>query len=656
MVNPMIQNQLKARTSRFLSKGAIIPTPNFFIPLSKGTIPHLTPENAEHSSIPGVFFGLEECLDELANSAIAKGKSRLEDWIAISASVSTILSPRRFRPLKSVSASDSDISIVTSGGVKKLTSELYNSLVTKLQPDAVITLNDNPTSKPGVKRRPKMISRNLNWAKEFLHKQLEQERANAPDIIFPIPDLPNTYLIPMFDKLKELDFGHIKAFAFFGQPVAVPTEFDSIPRISLAPVETPHDILDALENGTDIFVTDLVTKCTDAGIALAFNFKNSESEVKLQIGINMFDISHETNMSPILDDCTCICCRRYSRAYIRHLLSAHELVAWELLQLHNIHVLNSFMSDIRASINKGSFSSNKERFLIQYVNTYPEQQALGPRRRGYQLDMTDSLPLSNRPPWKKLDDDSASANTKTGSIVVTSQTPLKLEADTTKAAADTFQTRSANEDQVVGELVDAFAAKVSTTNDKDSDSELEEELLEALDELDDTAYRSERMQQLKEEFELVQRCKLQNHMNLFTVENEKDVMEMTVKSECVVIHFFHPDFKRCKILDNHLEKLAKKYWETKFVRIEAASAPFLVTKFSLKVLPALLCFKDSVLVDKLIGFSDLGNTDNFDTAAIEFRFKKSGVIKRLKGNEYSYNNLSKIEHISSSDEDSDFFE
>lgn len=103
------------------------------------------------------------------------------------------------------------------------------------------------------------------------------------------------------------------------------------------------------------------------------------------------------------------------------------------------------MSDIRASISNGSFISDKERFQVQYVNTYPEQQALGPRRRGYQLDMTDSMPLSNRPPWKKLDDDSASAITKTSSAGVTSQTPLKLEADATKAATDSFQTRSANE-------------------------------------------------------------------------------------------------------------------------------------------------------------------------------------------------------------------
>ncbi len=83
-----------------------------------------------------------------------------------------------------------------------------------------------------------------------------------------------------------------------------------------------------------------------------------------------------------------------------------------------------------------------------------------------------------------------------------------------------------------------------------------------------------------------------------SVEHEKTIMQMTTDYPRVVVHFAHRDFKRCRIMDAHLNSLAKQYPSTKFFKIFVENANFLVEKLKIKVLPCVICFKDAVTVDK----------------------------------------------------------
>jgi thioredoxin-like negative regulator of GroEL len=67
-------------------------------------------------------------------------------------------------------------------------------------------------------------------------------------------------------------------------------------------------------------------------------------------------------------------------------------------------------------------------------------------------------------------------------------------------------------------------------------------------------------------------------------------MDITTKEKYVVGHFYHKDFRRCKIMDEHLEKLAKKYYDTRFLKIEVQNCPFLVEKLMVKVLPCVIAW------------------------------------------------------------------
>lgn len=142
---------------------------------------------------------------------------------------------------------------------------------------------------------------------------------------------------------------------------------------------------------------------------------------------------------------------------------------------------------------------------------------------------------------------------------------------------------------------------------------------------DEEFYREKRIKELKQQAKITNELKELNHGEYTELRLEKQVIDATIKSKLVVLHC-SGDFERCRILDSHLEKLSKLYFYTKFIKINVMKIPFLVEKLKIKVLPCLLMFKDSIVFDKLVGFEELGNNDDFPTFILEKRLIKSKVI------------------------------
>ena len=71
--------------------------------------------------------------------------------------------------------------------------------------------------------------------------------------------------------------------------------------------------------------------------------------------------------APLDAACACEACRHFSRAYIRHLFMAHELLAYRLLSLHNVHFFVGLMSAMRDAITAGAFEPFRARFLSRYA-------------------------------------------------------------------------------------------------------------------------------------------------------------------------------------------------------------------------------------------------------------------------------------------------
>ena len=88
--------------------------------------------------------------------------------------------------------------------------------------------------------------------------------------------------------------------------------------------------------------------------------------------INLFNAKYEKDTAPIEEGCQCPACKNYSRAYIRHLLKAKEMLGMRLCVLHNLYFYNHLMEDIRGAIDAGSYKSFKDERLY-LLKTYDKK-------------------------------------------------------------------------------------------------------------------------------------------------------------------------------------------------------------------------------------------------------------------------------------------
>lgn len=153
--------------------------------------------------------------------------------------------------------------------------------------------------------------------------------------------------------------------------------------------------------------------------------------------------------------------------------------------------------------------------------------------------------------------------------------------------------------------------------------------IERLENMDEDELRNIRQQRLKEMKELSKKKQewLSNGHGVYTeLTDEKEFFEVSKKSPNIVCHFYKDSTERCKIVDMHLKLLAPKHIETRFCKVNAEKSPFLTQRLRIKVIPTIALIKDGKTKDYIIGFTDLGNRDDFSTEMMEWRIAQSGAI------------------------------
>ena len=114
-------------------------------------------------------------------------------------------------------------------------------------------------------------------------------------------------------------------------------------------VGTPENILEAVERGVDFF--DCVLPARNGRHAHVYTNKGK---------LNLLNAKYEKDEAPIDETCGCPACRRYTRAYIRHLFKAKEMLAMRLCVMHNLYFFNSLMEEIRQAIEEDRFPAYKK--------------------------------------------------------------------------------------------------------------------------------------------------------------------------------------------------------------------------------------------------------------------------------------------------------
>ncbi len=164
--------------------------------------------------------------------------------------------------------------------------------------------------------------------------------------------------------LVELDFpgyaigglsvGETKEQMYATLEATVPLLPADRPRYLMG-VGTPEDILEAVARGVDLFDCVLPTRVARNGGLLTHEGR-----------INIRNARYARDPQPIEPDCTCYTCRHFSRAYLRHLFKAGEILGLRLATIHNLHFMQQLMMRIRESIREGRFHEFKAAFLARY--------------------------------------------------------------------------------------------------------------------------------------------------------------------------------------------------------------------------------------------------------------------------------------------------
>ena len=160
------------------------------------------------------------------------------------------------------------------------------------------------------------------------------------------------------DEIREMNLdGYAVGGLAVGEPaetmyhildVTVPHLPEDRP-VYLMGVGTPANILEAVERGVDFF--DCVYPSRNGRHGHLYTRRGH---------INIMNARYEMDDTPIEEGCQCPACRRYTKAYIRHLLKAGEMLGMRLCVLHNLYFYNHLMVDIRDAIEKGSFAAFKK--------------------------------------------------------------------------------------------------------------------------------------------------------------------------------------------------------------------------------------------------------------------------------------------------------
>jgi len=173
----------------------------------------------------------------------------------------------------------------------------------------------------------------------------------------------------------------------------------------------------------------------------------------------------------------------------------------------------------------------------------------------------------------------------------------------------------------------------NSEEEDDSDDEWLNELESdpALETLREQRIEEMRREQLKK---IEDRAK--GHGEYRTISQDEFLPETTDSSEWTVVHFYHDEFEKCKIMDHHLKIISEKYLECKFLRINSQKAPFFCSKLKIRTLPTVLVFQNGITQARLVGFEGISDGNKWPTTLLARWLGETGAIKySISANEIS---------------------
>lgn len=215
------------------------------------------------------------------------------------------------------------------------------------------------------------VERTTRWLERCMVKMKElnslEETINKHQLLFGI-NQGGTFKDIRIDHAKRISEFDLPGYAIGGLAVGESHEamYETIENVVpylpkdkptyLMGVGTPANILEAVDRGVDFF--DCVLPARNGRHANVYTNKGK---------LNLLNAKYELDDTPIDNECNCPACRRYSKAYIRHLFKAKEMLAMRLCVLHNLYFFNNMMEEIRNALDEGKFAEYKKMRLEGFL-------------------------------------------------------------------------------------------------------------------------------------------------------------------------------------------------------------------------------------------------------------------------------------------------
>lgn len=358
----------RARAGVFHTPHGIIETPTFMPVGTQATVKSLSPEELVQCGCPIILANTYHLHLRPGEDIIreAGGLHRFENWDGALLTDSGGFQVFSLRDISSITDDGVWFQSHIDGSRHFFSPETVMEIQHDLGADIIMMFDECPPAKAGPTAIEKAVERTIAWAARCVEKHTALPfYFGFPQALFGI--VQGSTIQPLRKRCaRELVAMDLPGYAIGGLAVgeAVEDMYDMVAYASdqlpvekpryLMGVGLPRNILECIERGIDMFDCVLPTRNGRNGSAFTWNGK-----------VNIRNACHTRDFDNSLDNgCTCYACRNFSRAYLRHLFMAGEILAIRMLTLHNVHFFMDLVSNARKHIGDGSFTEWKLDVLI----------------------------------------------------------------------------------------------------------------------------------------------------------------------------------------------------------------------------------------------------------------------------------------------------
>jgi queuine tRNA-ribosyltransferase len=356
-------SQTKARAGELVTPHGKVSTPLFLPVGSQGAVKTLTPDEVKDIGY-NMLLANTYHLYLRPGIEVIDGAGGLHNFMGWEGAILTDSGGYQvfsLSPLRKVSDDGVTFRSHIDGSQHHITPELAIEYQERLGADIIMALDECPAHDDSPTKVKRATERTNRWAERCLKAKKRPDQA-----LYAIVQggMSAELRRESAQRLTALDFpGYAIGGLSVGEPkqttlamIEGTVEFlpENKPRYLMG-VGSPEDIIEAVARGCDIFDSALPTRVARNGALFSWEGR-----------LNITNAAYKTMENPVVADCNCYTCRNFSAAYLHHLFSCGELLAYRLATIHNLSFIAELMDKIRGAIEDGTFSSFKEQFLSTY--------------------------------------------------------------------------------------------------------------------------------------------------------------------------------------------------------------------------------------------------------------------------------------------------